>query len=194
MSERLSHNPISRALTSTLDDLRDLFLPYVRTYDVLFERRRDLAPTFMRAFERWQRETGRSFVAFVQQLDSTVPSEKAAYASHRSYQASLYLKRLVEAPETVAGRAERRSRTPLDMLAIVVKSALPLVRPHEATFWSSFSASSRWHQRDVVALQRRVGRARPIALRPDVPRLVREGRREVRSFGTSPIASAAERG
>lgn len=41
------HRPISRTLTGTIEELRDRFLPYLRTWDALLDRRRDLAKPFM---------------------------------------------------------------------------------------------------------------------------------------------------
>lgn len=192
MAEVLQHTPFSRSLAAALDDLKDQFRPYARTFDAFLARKRDLAKPFMRVYTQWRRETGRSFVAFVQQIDDTVPAEKTQYVAHKSYVAALYLKRTVDAPQTVAGATARRTRTPLDLLAIVIKSALPLIRPHEAVFWQSLASVSRWHQRDIVRLQTRVRRMKAIALRPDVPRLVAEGRRQVARFDTERASTAAE--
>lgn len=134
----------------------------------------------------WTRETGRSFVAFVQQIDKSVPQDKTSYIAHRSYRAALYLRRIEDAPQTVAGQTARKSRSAEDMLAVVIKSMLPLIRAgvdakraemYEAQMWTTIASIARWHQRDIIRLQKRVRRVHPIALRPDVPRLVYQTRR-----------------
>lgn len=184
------HQPLSRALQETISDLRSRFTPYARSVETMFQRKSELAKPFMQGFARWKRETGRSFISFVQQVDPTVPAEKAAYQKHHSYQAALHLRRVDEAPHTVTGKKERRTKTPFDMLAVVMKSVLPLVRPHEAAMWATFEHASHWQQRDIEKLQARVRQVRPMPLRPDVPRLVYEGRRQVRKFTTEPLAAA----
>ena len=182
---------LSRTLQEQITQLRDDFTPYVRTFDALRQRKAQLARPFMAAYRQWRRETGRSFIGFVQALDPDVPATKARYVEHPSYISALYLRRLVDAPQTIAGHAERKTMPPLQLLAVVIKSALPMVRPHEVAFWSSIAKTSRWQQRDLQRLQARVRTARSIPLRPDVPRLVHEGRRQIRMTAV-PLAAASE--
>lgn len=166
-----ARSTMSRTLTRTIADLRDRFMPYARTWDALLDRRRDLARPFMAGFALWHKETGRSFVAFVQQIDPTVPADKAGYVAHRSYQACLYLRRLVDAPATATPRG-RTSKTPFDMLAAVMKTLIPAARPYEDLLWASFARASHWRDRDLDRLRAAVKRAAPLPLRPDAPRLV----------------------
>jgi hypothetical protein len=126
----------------------------------------------MRGFKLWRHETGRSFIAFVQAIDPTVPAERDKYVSHQSVVAARYLRRLVEAPQTVHGKKNRSSLSPLELLAVLVKSAMPFVRPYEDDFWAQVAATSRWHERDLARLKVLAKRAKPISLRADMPRLV----------------------
>ena len=190
-----SRRMMSRTLASRIMDLRGRFGSYAKAYDTLLERKQDLAKPFMQGFNLWKRETGRSFVAFVHELDPGLPADRDKYVNHRSYQAALYLRRLVEAPHTLPSKTRRSSRTPYDMLAIMIKSTLPFMGAHQARMWLSFTAASRWKQRDVERLQVAVKTAKPFVINPTIPRLVIEGRRQVTKFVTEPVAAASgERG
>lgn len=180
MRQAVMRRQPSRTLEREIATLRSEFSDLTRTWDALVLRRREIAPAFMATFRRWRRETGRSFVAFVQRLDPSVPADRDAYVNHQSYQAALYIQRLAEAPEKAPGaRRKRASLTPFDALALMVKSALPLVRPHEETMWRNLAHATRWHERDLRKLREAVKVARMIPLRPDVPRLVVSGRRQL---------------
>lgn len=163
----------SRRLTSLIESLRVDFTAIASALTSLSVRRAHFAPVFMRAFRAWERETGRPFVAFVQQLDPTVPAEKSEYVQHRSFQAACYLRRIDEAPETRAG-SRKGTMTPLAVLACVLRSS---VAPEHVDFAiSQVRHVSKWHDRDVKRLRDRVAKARVIALEPNKPRLVRERR------------------
>lgn len=167
-----------RRLTAILDDLRDDFRACVSALQAASVRRAHLAPAFMRAFRVWARATGRPFVAFVQQLDPSVPADRDGYVDHPSFQAACYMRRLVEAPETRAQHGKRKgSLSPLAVLAIVIKSAVP--RENHDFAIAQLKAVARWHERDAQRLRKSVDAARFVALAPHQPRLVRDGRRRV---------------
>lgn len=159
----------SGALRRTLDTLRPDFSRFSDAFGLLSVKRATFAPLFMRAFDAYERETGKTFVAFVQEFDRSVPAERAKYTQHRSYQAALYLRRLVDAPETAAG-VSRRSVTPFQLLAVTIKSLLPLAHPHEQAAFEIIAKASKWRERDVEKLRKRVARVRALPL-PNAPRL-----------------------
>lgn len=158
-------------LVETLTDVQQQFAAFTNTFASLTARRDAFAPVFMRAYRQYHRETGRTFIAFVQELDKTVPADRALYPKHRSYQAAIYLRRLDEAPETTA--SHRTTMAPFDVLAAVIKGFLPLVPPKQAAaVWVAVARTSRWRERDILRLQARVTKVRPVEL-PTAPRLVK---------------------
>jgi hypothetical protein len=115
-------------------------------------------------------ETGKTFLAFVHELDPSVPAERAAYVNHRSFQAALYLKRLALAPHTQA--KHRTTVSPFTLLAMVVRGALPHAQPHAASYWEEIRRASRWRDRDLERLKLRVEKVRAVPLTAQ-PRLVK---------------------
>lgn len=160
---------LSRRLRALLADLSTQFAAYAETFGALTGRRADLAAPFMRAFTAYHRETGRTFVAFVAELDPALPTADKAYLRHPTYQAALYLRRLVDAPHTTT--AHRRTASPFEMLAVVCHTAMPFIAPYDKAFWAAFQQASHWRPRDIARLQQRTTRAGVLAL-PHVPRLV----------------------
>ncbi len=167
-----SHFPkvtLSKKLATTLDDLRARFTDFTSTLSAISTRRSELAPAFMAAYEAYARETGRTFVAFVRELDPTCPADRDKYPNHRSFQAALYLRRLHEAPETTV--SHRQTPPPMEVLAMVVRGALQHAKSAEA-YWAEIQRASRWRERDMARLKQRVSKARGIPLGPTV-RLVK---------------------
>jgi hypothetical protein len=173
----------TRQLTTALTDLREKFTEFTEAATALSVRRSHLAPTFMRLFNRYRQETGRTFIAFVKELDPSVPSDRAEYPKHRSYQAALYLRRLVDAPHTTV--QNRKTASPYEVLVPVTKS-LMVLHPHPEAVWMAIQKVSRWDGRSMDRLREHVNRAKPIVGKPGTPRLVKHGQ--------TPIATAADRG
>lgn len=172
---RKSHGAaLSRHLSRSLAELRAEFSDYAALFGSLATRRAEVAERFFAAFTAYHRETGHTFVAFVHELDPTVPAERSEYTKHRSFQAALYLRRLVERPQTQA--KFRATRSPFDVLASCIRGILPSAAPHEEVYWSQVRRVSGWRDRDIERLRDRVAKARPIPL-PTAPRHV--PRREV---------------
>lgn len=155
----------SHRLSHALDAVRDEFGPFRDSFAALTASRVALAPRLLAAWTLWQRETKRSFIAFVRELDRSVPAERAAYTRHRSYQAALYLKDLATKPP-----ATRRSVSAFRLLAIVIKSVRPAVKANEETTFKLIEKASRWRPRDMERLRKAVKRARPIPF-PGIPQL-----------------------
>lgn len=158
----------SKRLHDAIADLRPAFREVGQSLDQLTRRRAEIAPTFTRAYQLWRRETKRPFVAFVHELDPSMPvTDRNAYRTHRSYRAAQYLQQLVEQPELHT----RHGLTPLSLLAVAVKSFLPACAPHQHEALLALTKASRWRERDVARLLHRIKRAKPISL-PKIPRLV----------------------
>lgn len=181
----------SRHLAHEIDLLRAQFHVIVSQLHALTVRRAEFAPQFLAVYRRWHRATGRSFVAFVRELDPSVPGDKAGYQHHRSYHAALYLRRLAEAPATVAGQVDRRTTTPLVLLARAVRSVLLLAgQDYSDSVWRALAVASRWHERDLQRLRHRVAKAKPLVVPAGSPVLARQ-----RSVAAVPLrmAKAADR-
>lgn len=157
-------------LQQALSELRPAFSEIGQGLDQLTRKRAEIAPLFTRAYQIWRRETRRPFIAFVQELDPTMPvNDRKAYRQHRSYRAAQYLLQLVEQADKTAPRGLR----PMAMLAVVIKSLLPLYKTQkdQKEALQVLMSATRWRERDVAKLLRQIRRARPIAL-PHAPRLV----------------------
>lgn len=160
----------SKRLKDALNDLRPAFRDINVGLDQLTKKRAEIAPIFMKTYELWRRETRRPFIAFVHELDPSMPVERSEYRTHRSYRAAAYLKQLVEQPDTTTPRG----RTPLFMLAVTIKSLLPFCgaqKDQEATI-ATLVHATQWRERDRTRLVARIRKARPIAL-PQLARLVK---------------------
>ena len=158
-------------LKAALDELRPAFREVGQGLDQLARKRAEIAPVFLKTYQAWQRETGRPFIAFVHELDPAVPvNDRNAYRTHRSYRAAQYLRQLAENPEKTAPTG----RTPLAMLAITIKSFLPLYGPSQKDQHAALEAligATHWRERDRRRLLAKIRRAKAIGL-PNVPRLV----------------------
>lgn len=156
-------------LRGALDDLRPAFRELGQGFEQLSRKRAEIAPAFLRVYQLWQRETKRPFIAFVHELDSAMPvNDRKAYRQHRSYRAAQYLLQLAEQPE----KTTPRGRTPLAMLAVTIKSLLPLSHPHQKETLAILMHASGWRDRDQSKLLARIKKSRQLAL-PQLPRLVK---------------------
>lgn len=160
----------STKLREAITALRPAFRELSHGLHGLTQKRAAIAPSFMRAYTLWRRETRRPFVAFVQALDSSVPASRDAYRTHPSYYAAQYLQQLATQPD----KKTSRGRTPMAMLAITIKSFLPLYGPNQKDQENAIKVllgATKWRDRDIARLHSLIKRARPVAL-PNVPRLV----------------------
>lgn len=159
---------LSSKLKAEIDTIKAEFSAFASGLTALTRRRDEFAPEFMRAYARYHRETHRSFVAFVQQIDPSMPAEKARYQKHPSYIAALYLRRLHEAPETASKAG--RGKPPLDMFLALLKAVLVNWPQHSGTIWHAVEQVSRWRPRDMVKARAKMRRVKQFPL-PGVPRL-----------------------
>lgn len=167
----MTRSTYSQKLTEALDTLRPAFREVGNDLQRLTRKRAEIAPTFLKTFTIWRRETGRSMLAFVHTLDPSVPvNDRAAYRVHPSYQAAFYLKGLAEG---TGDEAKRRGATPLAMLAITIKSFMPLCgsQREQKEALQVILAATKWRDRDQRRLLTAIRRARPVGL-PKVPRLI----------------------
>jgi hypothetical protein len=176
--------PLSRQLAAAVDELRPQFAELTDAIKALSVRRAHIAPAFMRLYHRYRQETGRTFVAFVKELDPSVPADRSGYQNHRSFQAALYLRRLADAPETTV--QNRKTVTPYQLLVPVTKSLLQL-HAHPSAVWGALERASRWNARNMERLRRDVARTAPLVAKQGAPRLVKSHR-------SHDAAAAADRG
>ena len=158
-------------LREALEDVRPAFRELGQGLDQLTKKRTEMAPVFMKAYQIWRRETKRPFIAFVHELDPTMPvSDRKAYRTHRSYYAAQYLRQLAEKPEKGAGP---RGLTPIAMLAVTIKSFLPLCgsQKEQKQVLEILTRTTRWRDRDVKKLVAKIRRAKAVGL-PNIPRLI----------------------
>lgn len=161
----------SAKLRAALKELRPAFQELGQGLDQLSKKRAEIAPVFIRAYRTWRRETRRPFIAFVHELDPSMPvNNRKAYREHRSYRAAMYLRQLAEQPEKTVGP---RGVTPLAMLAITIKSFLPLCGSvtEQRLALEALTKTSRWRERDIRKLAAKIRRAKAVAL-PNAPRLI----------------------
>ena len=162
----------SPKLHAAIDELRPTFRELGQGLEQLTRKRAEIAPVFARAYRIWRRETRRPFIAFVRELDPAMPvNDRSAYREHRSYRAAQYLRQLAEKPQKAAGPA---GMTPLALLAVTIKSFLPLCGSinDQKVALEMLMKTSRWRERDVRKLIAKLRRAKPVFL-PNMPRLVK---------------------
>lgn len=159
----------SDKLKAALEEVRPGFKDIGASVELITRKRKDLAPAFHRAWTLWQRETHRPFVAFAQALDPSIPAERAGYRKHASYQAACDLLDLVRKPEETT----RRGLTPLAMLAVTVKSMMPLFKSERERQDAIriLLGASKWSAKEQTRLVAAIGRAKAVGL-PNAPRLV----------------------
>lgn len=166
----MTRTTYSQKLREAIDELRPAFRDVGQTLEHLTTKRVEIAPAFMKAFTLWRRETRRPFIAFVHELDPRVPvNDRTAYRAHPSYQAALYLQQLATNPD----QGKRRGLTPIAMLAVTIKSFLPLCgsQRDQKEALQVLIAATKWREPDQRRLLAAIRRARPVGL-PKVPRLV----------------------
>lgn len=166
----MTRSTYSAKLREALDDLRPSFQEVGRGLAHLTQKRAEIAPAFMKAFTLWRRETHRPFVAFVHELDPTMPINRKTYRQHPSYRAAEYLKQLT----SENGEAtKRRGLTPMMMLAVTIKSFLPLCgsQREQKEALQVLLGATKWRDVDQTRLLAAIRRAKAVGL-PKVPRLV----------------------
>lgn len=165
----MTRSTYSVKLREALDDLRPAFRELGHGLERLTQKRTEIAPSFMKAYAIWRRETRRPFIAFVRELDPSMPADRKAYRSHAAYRAAQYLQQLATEPDA----KKRRGLTPLAMLAVTIKSFLPLcgTQRDQKEALQVLLAATRWRDVDQAKLLRSIRRAKAVGL-PKAPRLV----------------------
>jgi hypothetical protein len=160
---------LSKAVQTAIDNLKPQFTAYAQGFAALQVSREELAPKFMRAFGKWQAETGSTFVNFVRLFDATIGPKREDYRNHRAFQAADYLRRLVagttakQQPEGVAGTPP--AATPLDAAAMAIATVLSLVPEDQLeALWKAVGIALNWSERQVSTLQHRAETASPLVL------------------------------
>lgn len=169
---RLNRRTCSRPLTLAIAAFRVGFAAFAATFDTT--RPGDLAPLFNRLAAQYHRATGKPFIAFVRELDATVPADRSDYRWHRGFQAAQYLARLDQARHT---SLVRRTLPPVTVLAMVLRGALLDVPPAaRVAYWVRLRQASCWPDARVLRLQAAVAGVRGLPLHAVPPRLVAKQR------------------
>lgn len=166
----MTRTTYSQKLRDALNALRPAFRDIGQGLDTLTRKRAEIAPAFRRAYTIWRHETQRPFIAFVHVLDPSMPvNDRKAYRSHPSYRAAQYLQQLASQPTTPM----HHGLTPLAMLAVTIKSFLPLCgsQRDQKEALQVLIAATRWRDADQRRLLAKIRRARAVGL-PKAPRLV----------------------
>ena len=165
----MTRSTYSVKLQEALNDLRPAFRDIGTGLAQLTKKRAEIAPAFLKVYTLYRRETRRTFVAFVHELDPSCPVNGKAYEKHASYQAALYLKQLATDPEA----KKHKGLTPLSMLGVAIKSFLPLCgsQRDQKEALQALLGATKWRERDQRRLLAAIRRAQPGGL-PQVPRLV----------------------
>lgn len=170
----MTRSTYSAKLKDALDDLRPAMKEIGQNLKHLTTKREAIAPDFLKAFTLWRRETHRSLIAFVHELDPSTPvNDRKAYRAHPTYRAAEYILQVATNPE----KTKRRGLTPLAMLATTIKSFLPLCgsQREQKEALNSLLGATKWRDTDQRRLLAAIRRARVVAL-PKVPRLVDAGK------------------
>lgn len=127
-------------LVRMIEAVRTPFKAFVDDFSQLEQTREELAPRFMRAFNKWQSETGGSFVAFVRIFVPSVPLQSRTndkgegYRDNAAYQAADYLRRknadIERAGSTPVERAQAIANRPVNprtAFARLLATVLPLL-------------------------------------------------------------------
>lgn len=157
-------------LREALDGLRPSFQDMSEQLTLVGKRRKEIAPAFVKAWNLWTQETRRPFVAFVHELDASLPvTNRKAYRVHPAYRAARYLQDLAKDPD----HARRRGLTPMAMLAVTIKSIRPLCGTQRA--WEDavkvLLAASKWREQDRTKLVNAIAQAKSVGL-PGASQLV----------------------
>jgi hypothetical protein len=164
---------LSARTRRAIEAIRAPFQGFVSDFTSLTVKRGELAPKFMKAFNTWASETGRTFVDFVRVLDESVPVDRDHYRRHKSYQAADYLRRLVAQSGTRPAGAAARDKAgmrgapaptpPAEALARVLASVQGLMRKESVPdLWRALAQGFGWTDQQVTRLQNQVETAEPV--------------------------------
>ncbi len=179
----------SPRLMRLIESLRTEFAAYASGQEQLFKTRADLAPAFAKAYEIWKTETHRPLIAFVRELDPKVPADRRSYVNHRSLTAAWYLIRTAKDEARGKKHVVRKTLTPFEVLAAVIRGVWWVLPKTKAdVFYTHVQQISHWSKRDIKRLQTAVGRAKPLGLFPEPPRIAQKV-----STAKAPRATAADK-
>lgn len=158
---------ITAATRKLVDSIRQPFTGFVSGMNTLLEARAKLAPAFMRAARAYIKDTNSTFIAFVRELDADVPVAQKDYRNHSTYNAAVYLKRLVEATErdktTTATRTGPHAVPPLASMARLIAAIKPLVpEDNLVKLWEILASELHWSEAQKNRLQALVEEAEPL--------------------------------
>lgn len=149
-----------------IDALRADFKPFIVAFGHFTEKRAQLAPRFMKAYDTWKEETQGTFVGFVRLLDPSVPADRDGYRAHRTYQAAENLRSLVQSDtEDERSTANDKDR-PLGMsdafvrLLAVIVALIPGNQVEK--LWTLIGEELHWSPGKVTNLRASVEEVEPL--------------------------------
>lgn len=158
------NTPVAELTTKTrkaVEAIRRPFGVFIKDFSSLSEKREDLAPKFMKAFNLWATETGGTFVEFVRFLDPSLPQSSKEYRAHRSYGAADYLRRLVAQARRGERSTERTAQeratapaTPMVGMARVLSALMQLIpEDQHIKITEAISEELHWNDRQILRLE-----------------------------------------
>lgn len=171
-------------MTNAITAMRRTFKEFTSLSVKFDESRRDIAPKFMTLYVDLQKELGVKFQfnQYIHLLDPSCPLHRdekdgrAGYRNHKSYQAGLYLQRLVRLNPRGEGRSEKQanSSSPLIRLARVLKVIQPMLGPrNEHVMWEAVKSEYGLSDATLTSLQNLVQTTQPLLALQGLPKNAR---------------------
>lgn len=154
-----------------IDGIRADFKAYVAGCIAFLTGRDELKAAFGRAFKAFKEDTGLGLAYFVARFDPSCPLVVRDYKKHKAYIAADYIMREVRKADRAAkAKAEGKTgaprvvaATPLDGMARLIKSMLPLVSADQIDkLWELVEKELHWTDRQRESLKNRVEEADPL--------------------------------
>lgn len=157
--------PLTDRVERMVKDLATPFMAFAEGFAALTTARSDLAPTFMKTYRAWVKETRGTFAGFVRTFDPTVPMDRAGYRKHSTYRSADYLRRLSGRRKEAPLPLDKRPLTPMVALARLIATVMPAVDP-TGVIWNAFLKEMRWSDQQAERLKVMAAKEGAIALPP----------------------------
>lgn len=160
-----------------IEGIRPAFNAYAGQFQLVNEKRADLAPKLMAVYHMASAATkvgSLQFVSFLRLIDPSIPSHRDArevngktvpgYTVHNAYNAGIYCKRLTQTGPRQKAVGER-AMTGTQMLARVIATMLPLVADSRLVF-DAVKAELRLDDKAIKRLETAVTQTQPLFTLP----------------------------
>lgn len=166
---------LSARTRTLIDKARDGFLGFVKTHSGFLLKREDIVGPFAKAWKAFKEETTLTLADFARQFDPSVPADRDGYRAHSTYRAAenlmalhRQLERAKQAKEAGTTASGPQRATPLDAVARMLKSVLPLISADQVDrLWETVTKELGWTEQQVTNLKNRTSEAEALlAVRP----------------------------